>query len=570
MTDRMNHAQFLEEELAAETESFKDKMHTAAQYLLQNGEMYIGKYLNFDGSGNMVLKISPNRSLPRKREYLYCFMVPKELRNHNNWGSMTYSDLLKVRGISTQAVCVWQQKNKDGFFHVGFRSVDEDFHKAVTDSSDFILLLGPDVPPFQYIVNLQDIVKNNFSAEAQSVLDQNFKLPVQTPILLDHVKNIPNFILSQIGQCDALILQGPPGTGKTFQIAQMCIDLCREGKRILVTALTNRALMELAEKVYDKTKELKIYKTNLTADESKELPELLYAKDPYLSECNNLMLSTFYMASNVMGISKPIFDFVIMDEASQAFLAMFAAAKILGKKNIWVGDIKQLSPIVQINADNVIKRNYSPYINGLETVASFPDIPTYQMTETYRLVPRSAEYTGLFYRNTLEPKTMMSSDSTMLCNDGISRFFNKQGGPSLIKMHLEPGNKKPDNAICLTAQLVDWLLRNAGNMEIAVLSYFVETTKALQKEIYATPQSPKNLLVETVSRVQGLTTDVVIFVVPNTRYSYSLNPKLFNVATSRARRYTLIVADDQICGQSNSPEVNQYLSKLNNEFSFEV
>ena len=37
---------------------------------------------------------------------------------------------------------------------------------------------------------------------------------------------------------------------------------------------------------------------------------------------------------------------------------MFGAAKLLGKKNIWIGDTKQLPPVVAINDDKVSKKNY--------------------------------------------------------------------------------------------------------------------------------------------------------------------------------------------------------------------
>ena len=49
---------------------------------------------------------------------------------------------------------------------------------------------------------------------------------------------------------DTVIIQGPPGTGKTYLMAQICNALLMADFRILVTALTNRALIELAEKAH--------------------------------------------------------------------------------------------------------------------------------------------------------------------------------------------------------------------------------------------------------------------------------------------------------------------------------
>lgn len=85
--------------------------------------------------------------------------------------------------------------------------------------------------------------------------------------------------MEQLAKYDSVIIQGPPGTGKTFRIAALCEKLCSDGYSVLVTALTNRALMEVAEKLKDSlVKDQKVYKTNLSTDESKEVRGILSAE----------------------------------------------------------------------------------------------------------------------------------------------------------------------------------------------------------------------------------------------------------------------------------------------------
>jgi hypothetical protein len=50
-----------------------------------------------------------------------------------------------------------------------------------------------------------------------------------------------------------------------------------------------------------------------------------------------------------------------------------------------------------------------------------------------------------------------------------------------------------------------------------------------------------NVLVDTVARVQGLTTDIVIYVLVNDGRANQVQPSQFNVATSRARKHTLLL-----------------------------
>lgn len=122
-------------------------------------------------------------------------------------------------------------------------------------------------------------------------------------------------------------------------------------------------------------------------------------------------------------------------------------------------------------------------------------------------------------------------------------------------------------AMLLTSLLVSALLRRREKLHLSVLTFYVETTKALQRAIYQTIGSHDNLLIDTVSRIQGLTTDITIYVIPNTSYRRQLDRRLFNVATSRARRHTIIVSDKEILSHLDmiDTDVCLYLSKLNTE-----
>ncbi len=578
---RREHNNFLEEELQAQTKAFNQKLNTSATFLLQEREeLFVAQFLTFK-DGEMILKFSTKRGLPRKGEYLYCFTVPKELRDFRNWGEKTYGDLIKEKGNYTETVCKWQapSKDRDGniekdFYIAGFRGVELDFSVNISEAERMILLLGPNRPPFEYISNLQKIVQNNFSENVSSVLDKDFQTTNWQPSLLDSKNDIPNFILSQLALIDQVVLIGPPGTGKTYQIAAICKRLCEQGKSVLVTSLTNSALIEVIKKpaLANLLEAGKVYKTTVAADEKNQIPQLQQMKE-INPQPGSLVLSTFFIASSVAAniTNTPPFDFVIVDEASQALLAMFSAAKLLGRKNIWIGDTKQLPPVVAINDDKVSKKNYDFLVDGLKALSDNSLASIFQLTETYRLTNRSSNYTGLFYDNSLKSKakTDIRLSFPEMPND-ISVFFNPQGGPTLIKTDLEVGNKKPTNAIEIAKLLVANLFIVNEELHVSVLSNYIDTIKSLQKSIYGSFDNPKNLLIETVARIQGLTTDLTIFVIPNSGYNHSLEKRLFNVATSRAKRHTIIIADKNII--SSYPhldeDVKTYLQKLNNEYSF--
>lgn len=364
---------------------------------------------------------------------------------------------------------------------------------------------------------------------------------------------------------NTVAIQGPPGTGKTYRMAKLVAQLLSERKSVLVTALTNEALKVVASKEDLKPylESGKVSKTSLTIDERHELPKLLANEG---NVCNatpgHLSLATFYISS---GWAKDMlettpFDYVVVDEASQALLPMIAASKKLGSKVIWIGDQKQLAPIVKTNEDKINACGWSPIVKGFDTLCNNIPMPSFMLSDTFRLTKRGAEFTGIFYNNELNSVADIDEVQTSL------PALNRLGGPSLIDLELKIGDKKPGNALNAVFDLTERILKESPEAQIAILSKFKETVKELQKTFITKLHSeeiPDNLKIETVDRIQGLTVDYTIFFIPNASVSYSLDSELFNVATSRASRCTIIVADRMILKNFMSDEVRRFLLKIN-------
>ena len=526
--------------------------------------MFVAQFVTFK-SGEMIMKFPNTRALPRKGEFLECMVLPPELQNYRNWNDLTYRELYKRRYYSTESVCIWHSPAEDKRFSlVGFSKISLEFAEYIKDSAGIILVFAPQRPPIDYVMNLQRIVENTSSQSASTVLDGQYQDNNWDPFLIKQ-ENVTEFVHTQLKLCDTMILQGPPGTGKTYMIADLCARLCKEGHSVLVTALTNRALIEIAEKpfVQPLLNEKKILKTNITIDEHKEIPKLEPIKSiaPMPSA---IVLSTYFITSGYaadLSLEQP-FDYVIMDEASQAILAMFAACKKLGKRNLWVGDIHQLSPIVALNGDLIKACGYQRMIDGLQLLADNSSSPIYQLTTTYRFGQRSADYTGFFYNGTL-----VANHSRQYYDlPSLKKILSEDGGPTLLLTDMPSGDYTPKFAIMLAAYIVGSILSNDKSKEIAVLTCMRNTTRSLQKTIVQYVGSYSNVLIDTVARVQGLTTDITIFFVPNTSYIRTLEPHLFNVATSRAKEHTIIIADKNVLEYPTlKPTVRRYLEKLKND-----
>lgn len=564
---RQQQWQFLEDELKAEVKEFDDKLKTSASYLMEKGEVFTAQFLSFSENGEMRVRFASSRPIPRKGEYLYCMTLHKELRNHKNWSVRTYGDLIKDKTNQTEAICNWTSPSDDPkFILAGFVGIDSEFAEWIAETPKVVLVMGPNRPPYEYIAHLQQLTQYESSSVLNSVLDADYQTSDWNPVLLNNRHDIPRFLQSQLNLTNSIILQGPPGTGKTYQISQLVANLCSEGNSVLVTALTNRALMEIAKKesMMEMLKDGKVYKTKITTDERKEVP-LLQLEKMVAPKKGCVILSTFYITSGVAAESSGdcSFDYVIMDEASQALLPMIGAARMLGAKSVFVGDIKQLPPVVQLKESKIRERNYIGLVEGLRTIMEKSLYTTYQLTESYRLTDRGTMYTGLFYGDTL------NSRSEAQATDSYGAFFlNSNGGPTLLKTDMEIGDLKDEALLNLTLSVVAYIHQQDKKCDIAVLTCMKDTVRALQSVISARIKSNK-ILIDTVARVQGLTTDICVYVIPNSHYLRTFEPRLFNVATSRARRQTILIADKEILGYTRmSIDVRRYLEKLDQDFSF--
>lgn len=568
--DRKKHWQFLEDELKAETEEFKKTYLTTAISLLKTSqEMYVAQFISFK-DGEMIMKFPISRALPRKGDFLVCMVLPPELQDYRNWGDKTYRDLYNARYNSTECVCIWHSPANDPRYSlVGFSKVSVDFANYIKETPNIVLTFAPQRPPIDYVMNLQKVVEDKYSKGVASVLDANYQTKDWESILIKQ-DNVSGFVYSQMTLTDTMILEGPPGTGKTYMIAELCARLCAEGYSVLVTALTNRALMEIAEKpaVKPLLHSHKIFKTNITIDELREIKDLETIKSiAPMPGC--LVMSTYFITSGYaadLTVEQP-FDFVIMDEASQAILPMFAASRKIGKKNLWVGDIHQLPPIVILNQDRIKFCNYKPLVEGLKLLADNSSSPIYQLTTTYRFGQRSANYTGVFYNDSLvSNESKRFNDLPSMC-----KILSNKGGPTLILTDMPSGDSTPQFAIDMASYIVASILNDSPNKDIAVLSCMKKTTRALQMAITQKVGSKKNLIVDTVARVQGLTTDITIFFVPDYSYIRTLEPHLFNVATSRAKEHTIIIVDKYVldCYTLNK-NVRKYLEMLKQEKSIYI
>lgn len=441
--------------------------------------------------------------------------------------------------------------------YVGCGSIDielfNNIEKALAANIHPKLLLFESFPPTEYYKNLVSYM-TYYEQDKTLMLEPKMEYEDWKPEALlytpDDKMYMPNRIMKTLGRDGICIVQGPPGTGKSYSIAQIAAEYMNKGLSVCSTTMTNKGLVELVEKepLRELREQGRISKTRMALDEQKKAKGLKNAKDIIVSK-GNMLCSTNYILSGVYSednmeknLPLPIFDLIIIEEASQAFLTTLSAFRRLGKHCLIVGDPMQLPPII----NDIMAPQYKAWRvdlqeHGLKVMALATEIKSYMFKTTFRLTKTSAALTSLFYSENLLSNQLDKVDTTMLSQS----YFPNEGGV-LYKITRDGGSQ-----ICTkeAARLIDNIIsdleENAPEMSLAIICPFRDTIKELQRR-FSTDRRKLDITIETIDRIQGMTVDYTILYLPLYNIKFAVNEQRFNVATSRSRTATLIISDVEL------------------------
>ena len=215
-------------------------------------------------------------------------------------------------------------------------------------------------------------------------IDEELDYKILTDVKREGTLKQREFVKKSLQTPDFMILQGPPGSGKTTAILELVYQLAKRGKKVLLCASTHVAVDNVLEKIVqnkDSKELLDIINPVRVGDEmnvySDCVKEYVYSKiheeveDQFSSlvdESFNLVCGTtigvlqFPLIDRLLSEKtaegkkqatnssiEPLFDYLILDEASKTTFSEFLVPAILCKKWIIVGDVKQLAPYVEKN-----------------------------------------------------------------------------------------------------------------------------------------------------------------------------------------------------------------------------
>ncbi|OYU82595.1 MAG: hypothetical protein CFE24_14735 [Flavobacterium sp. BFFFF2] len=572
------HIAFYEQQIKAQEDKWREYADCAMNILIQEKRLFIGRIWGVQEShGNVVLRFNEGE-VPRMKQPYFLGLVGSEApENPLTWkfSYKTFRESTKPKyysGVKADIYTVTYWKTEEGKSYILVSGFDLEVlsnikEKFLDRKIHPLIVVAETDPPVEYLINLKEFISKN---ENDTILDLELNVSEENwgPVNLNNQKSVTHDIIEFIEKQKTTLLQGPPGTGKSYLAAELCDYYLKAGKSVCVTALTNKALMEIAAKdgLINPLNFGKVYKTNLTGDELKVIPKLKKVES-FTPKYGDLLLSTYYKLaqkqSEIIEGSKR-FDLLIIEEASQAYLATIAMFSSIAEKILIIGDHKQLTPVVlKIEEAKTIFEKIEGVINGLQTFAFNNNEVSYRLTKTRRLTSDASELTGLFYDNSL------ASISDREGNTGFSskyrNLFHENGGISIAKLSSAKVGFTERNIFNFICKISREIIANNSKIEIALLTPYVSVESELYTQYSKLSNEYKSITINTVHKIQGLTTDLTILYLPLTPAAFDLNDNLFNVATSRATRGTLIITYEHIdFASSVSIKTKQFVTKCKN------
>ena len=385
-------------------------------------------------------------------------------------------------------------------------------------------------------------------------------------------KAVKNAMENQIS-----VIQGPPGTGKTQTILNIIANILMQGKTVQIVSNNNSATENVYEKLSSPKYNLGFVAATLGSSKNKKLfvehqdaaypdfsswktgedPSVLqkgiaeqssqlksvFDKEPYdvLAEYP-VILSTTFSSRNSLNLDV-VYDYLIMDEASQVDIATGALALSCARNVVIVGDTKQLPNVVTDDIKAKAKAIFDSFnvSEGYQYTNSFlqsildvmPNVTQTLLREHYRCHPKIINFCNQkFYRGELIIMTtdkgeedVLSVVKTVAGNHERNHYSQRQ--IDVIKNEIIP--KYVSNP-----------------KETGIIAPYKNQVEALSKEI-------TDIDAATVHKFQGKEKEnIIISTVDDEISDFADDPYLINVAVSRAKKKLMLV----VTGNEQSKEHN--------------
>ncbi len=354
---------------------------------------------------------------------------------------------------------------------------------------------------------------------------------------------------------EVLPIQGPPGTGKTFTGGEMICELVKQGKKVGVTAVSHKVILNLLKSTLEAADRKKI---NVSCVHNGEGDNDDNHGIEYTRDYKKILAKLEAEDVNILGgtawqWARPEFaqtvDVLFVDEAGQMSLSNVLATAQAARSLVLLGDPQQLEqPLQSSHPEGSEISALHHLLDGEETM---PDDKGLFLGTTWRLHPELSKFTSeVYYASRLT--ALPSLENQAILNT------EKFGGSGLRFVPVShQGNQARSNEEIdvietivneLTNSGVRWQSKDKKELKVGVDDILIVAPYNSQVAALAERLPELATRIGTVDRFQGQEAPIVIYSMTSSSpedaprgMEFLYNPNRFNVATSRARALCILV-----------------------------
>lgn len=345
------------------------------------------------------------------------------------------------------------------------------------------------------------------------------------------------------------LIQGPPGTGKTLMLAHLARLLVQDGRRVFVTALTHRAIHNALNKIIKVDEGIAVCKVG----DGRQAGDLevenfeTFARSHFAEINGGYIVGATPFALQSRRLENVEFDVVLFDEASQITLPLAIMGMLAGSKYIFIGDENQLPPVTIHSTEDASKTSIFAYLagRGNETMLNI----TYRLNDTLTSWPSRT-----FYHNELKSSAAASMRRLNLSPESTPWDFVLDPEAPAVFLDLCHQNTTVRSRIeadTVVELVLSLLMREVSPEEIGVVVPYRaqgRLIRSLMRRNLMDDDLLKNLVVDTVERMQGQEREVVLvsFATASPKFAaqvadFLFQPQRLNVAVTRPRTKLILV-----------------------------
>lgn len=201
----------------------------------------------------------------------------------------------------------------------------------------------------------------------------------------DGVEEQKEFVEKALSTPDFAFLDGPPGSGKTTTILEIILQMIVQGKKVLFAASTNAAVDNILERIEKLPSELQdqVFAVRLGTRQSDSVKQFSKPEKIDDGAWHEIVRRANLVCGTIIGILQhpdfkfdrsqpafPIYDMLIIDEASKTTFQDFLIPSLFAKKWILSGDLMQLTPYVEQGTIAASIEEIPDFSEGMQFVIS--------------------------------------------------------------------------------------------------------------------------------------------------------------------------------------------------------